>query len=300
MGVIQNRRLFVKSLGTFTASALIAAPAAAQAQTTAPDALTRTIEDVEKRLGARMGVAIFDTESSNRWQHRADERFPMCSTFKALAAAAVLALVDQGREDLNRRIFLGSSDLVTYSPVTKDRLGGDGMTIGELCEAAITTSDNTAGNMMLRAIGGPEGFTAFVRSMGDTVTRLDRWETDLNEAAPGDVRDTTTPAAMIKTLQALTLGNVLSATSRDHLIQWLVGNKVGDAKIRAGLPKNWRVADKTGGGSFGTNNDIAVIWPPVRKPVLVSIFTTETNASFDDRNAGMAEIARSLVLTLTR
>ena len=300
MGVIQSRRLFVKSLGTFTASALIAAPAAALAQTTAPDALTRTIEDVEKRLGARMGVAIFDTESSNRWQHRADERFPMCSTFKALAAAAVLALVDQDREDLNRRIVLGSSDLVTYSPVTKDRLGGDGMTIGELCEAAITTSDNTAGNMMLRAIGGPEGFTAFVRSMGDTVTRLDRWETDLNEATPGDVRDTTTPAAMTKTLQALTLGNVLSVTSRDHLIQWLVGNKVGDAKIRAGMPKDWRVADKTGGGSFGTNNDIAVIWPPGRKPVLVSIFTTETNASFDDRNAGMAAIARSLVLTLTR
>src|SRR5262249_27402735 len=151
--------------------------------------------------------------------------------------------------------------------------------LGELCEAAITLSDNTAGNMILKSIGGPPGFTDFVRSLGDAVTRLDRWETELNEAQPGDPRDTTTPQAMAGNLQSLVLDDALSSASRDRLTAWLVANKTGDAKLRAGLPKEWRIGDKTGAGNFGTMNDVAVIWPPGRGPVIVSIYMTQTTAS---------------------
>jgi beta-lactamase class A len=299
MASIQNRRMFVASLGLFAVCNVAGAIGEAWAQGGGTGPLAQTIQDVEKRLKARLGVFILDTETGQSWRHRADERFPMCSTFKAVAGGAILALVDQGKEELNRRIVLQQSDLVTYSPITKERLGGQGMTIGELCEAAITVSDNTAGNMMLKVIGGPEGFTAFVRSIGDSVTRLDRWETDLNEATPGDLRDTTTPAAMSATMQTLVLGNALSSKSREQLVAWLVGNKVGDTKIRAGLPNDWRVGDKTGAGLRGTNNDTGIIWPPNRRPVVISLFTTETEASVGEKNAGMADIARQLQTTIS-
>ncbi|UEM04372.1 class A beta-lactamase [Skermanella rosea] len=260
--------------------------------------LAGKLVEVERRLGARLGAAILDTESGRRWSHRADERFPLCSTFKAIACGAVLAKVDAGREDLERRIRFEAADVVTYSPVTQDRVGGAGMTLAEICEAAMTRSDNTAGNIILDSLGGPSGVTEFARSLGDDVTRLDRRETDLNEATPGDPRDTTSPAAMVANLESLVLGNTLSPQSRDRLTAWLVSNKTGDAKLRAGLPKDWRIGDKTGGGDYGTMNDVAVIWPPNRKPTIVSIYMTETKASFDDRNAAIAEIGRALKTAL--
>ncbi len=275
---------------------LAASPAFAQSGS--DDRVNKTILDVEQRLNARLGVVLHDLASGRIWAHKADQRFPMCSTFKALAAAAVLARADRGDETLARRVVIQPSDLVTYSPVTKEHVGGDGMPIGEICAAAIATSDNTAGNLMLKAIGGPQGLTAFLRSIGDTTSRLDRWETELNEAKPGDPRDTTTPAALTATMQALALGTVLTAKSRDILVGWLLGNKVGDTKVRAGVPKDWRVGDKTGAGEFGTNNDTGIIWPPNRKPVLFTFLMTETAAPVSDKNAGMAEMARALVAAL--
>lgn len=275
---------------------LAASPAFAQSGS--DDRVNKTILDVEQRLNARLGVVLHDLASGRIWAHKADQRFPMCSTFKALAAAAVLARADRGDETLARRVVIQPSDLVTYSPVTKEHVGGDGMPIGEICAAAIATSDNTAGNLMLKAIGGPQGLTAFLRSIGDTTSRLDRWETELNEAKPGDPRDTTTPAALTATMQALALGTVLTAKSRDILVGWLLGNKVGDTKVRAGVPKDWRVGDKTGAGEFGTNNDTGIIWPPNRKPVLFTFLMTETAAPVADKNAGMAEMARALVAAL--
>ena len=218
----------------------------------------------------------------------------MCSTFKVLACAAVLARVDAGRESLDRRIRFAASDLVTYSPVTKGRVGGDGMTLAELCEAGITQSDNTAGNLILASLGGPSSVTAYARDLGDSVTRLDRTETSLNEAAPGDPRDTTTPRAMTANLQTLVVGTALSQPSSDQLTAWLVANQTGGAKLRAGLPRNWRVGDKTGGGDWGTTNDVAVIWPPGGKPVFVSVYITETKASFDVRNAAIAAVGRAV------
>ncbi|WP_074078254.1 class A beta-lactamase [Microvirga massiliensis] len=260
--------------------------------------LSREIARIESGLEARLGVAVLDTATGQRMSHRGSERFPMCSTFKMLACAAVLRRVDAGQEDLERRIRFGASDVVTYSPVTKDRVG-DGMTLAELCEAAMTQSDNTAGNLILKTLGGPSGVTTFARSLGDLVTRLDRWETDLNEAAPGDPRDTTTPDAMTANLHSLAVDNGLSPQSRDQLTAWLVANKTGDARLRAGLPKNWRIGDKTGSGERGTANDVAVIWPPQRKPLIVSVYLTETKASSDERNAAIAEIGRAVKAALT-
>ncbi len=184
--------------------------------------------------------------------------------------------------------------LVSYSPVTKDRVGRDGMTLAELCEAALTQSDNTAGNLILASLGGPSAVTEFARSLGDASTRLDRWETDLNEARPGDLRDTTTPDAMAGDLLSLVLGQHLSARSREQLTAWLLSNQTGGAKLRAGLPQDWRIGDRTGGGDRGTTNDVAVVWPPGRKPLILCVYLTGTKASFADRNATIAAVARAI------
>ena len=249
---------------------------------------------IEAGIGGRLGVAVHDTGSGQHHNHRSDERFPMCSTFKVLACAAVLARVDMGQEDLSRRIRFEASDVVTYSPVTKDRVGGDGMALADLCEAGMTQSDNTAGNLILASLGGPSGVTAYARTLGDIETRLDRTETGLNDAIPGDPRDTTTPGAMTANLRALVAGDALSHPSRDQLTAWLVANQTGGAKLRAGLPGDWRVGDKTGGGDWGTTNDVAVIWPSGRKPLIVSVYLTGTKASFDDRNAAIAAVGRAV------
>jgi beta-lactamase class A len=253
------------------------------------------IKRLERESGGRLGVCVLDTATGARHVHRGDERFPMCSTFKALAAAAILARVDAGKEQLTRRVTFDASALVVYSPVTEKRVGGDGMTLAEICEAAVTLSDNTAGNLLLANIGGPPGLTAFVRSLDDQVTRLDRDEPSLNEALPDDPRDTTTPNAMASNLQALVLGTTALSTSSRELTAWLVSNKTGDARLRAGFAKDWRVGDKTGSGERGTANDIAIAWPPGRAPILITAYYTGSSASDDVRNAVIAEAGRLAV-----
>lgn len=257
--------------------------------------VTAALAALEHRHGGRLGVAALDLASGTRTERRGDERFPMCSTFKLLAAALVLARVDRGQERLDRRVTLDAEELVPYSPATEKRVGPAGMTIAELCEAAITLSDNTAANLMLASFGGPRSLTAYVRSLGDTVTRLDRIEPDLNEATPGDPRDTTTPAAMLRTVRQLVLGDALSKESRSQLTTWLVANTTGDARLRAGLPKNWRVGDKTGSGNHGTTNDVAVAWPPDRAPLMLSVYYSGSPAPAEQRNAVLADVARLIV-----
>ena len=252
------------------------------------------VAETEKRLDARIGLAVYDYQSGRRWEYNANDRFPITSTFKALACAAVLARVDAGAEDLARVVIVRESDLVPYAPVTERRLGGQGMTLHELCDATMSTSDNVAANLILKSLGGPEGLTGFARRIGDSVTRLDRWETELNEARPGDLRDTTTPNAMLQNLQRLVLGDVLSTDSRRQLTDWLAGNKVGGPLIRAGLPDDWRIGDRTGAGGYGSRSVIAVIWPPEQRPVIVALYITETKASLDERNAAIAAIAGAL------
>lgn len=270
----------------------------ASAATGGPDGFVQALEEIEASSGGRLGVALLDTATGTRMGRRRDEPFPMCSTFKVLAAGAVLTQVDAGLAQLSHRVRFVESDVVANSPITKDRVGGDGMTLAELCAAAIDYSDNTAGNMLLGQIGGPAGLTRFARSLGDAVTRLDRKETELNESLPGDPRDTTTPAAMLANLDKLIFGSALSAGPRDQLVAWLKGNTTGGTRLRAGLPRDWSFGDKTGAGERGSTNDIAVIWPVGRKPVVVTAYLTGTAAPVEQRNATLASVGRAVATAL--
>jgi beta-lactamase class A len=258
------------------------------------------IVSLEERTGARIGVAALDTGNGKRLDHRSDERFPMCSTFKFLAAAAVLKRVDSGEEKLDRFVTYGTKDILEYAPVTKAHLKDGGMTLSGLCAAVIEQSDNTAGNLLLDAIGGPAGLTSFVRGIGDETTRLDRKEPELNSATPGDERDTTTPAAMCADMQQVLLGNVLSDSSRHQLEEWLQNNETGAQMIRAGVPRTWTVGDKTGRCGNGATNDVAIIRPAGRAPVVVAIYSIGSTSSGDDRATAVAEATRAVVEFLSK
>lgn len=262
------------------------------------NSLTGTVAKIAGDLEARVGFAAYDLESGQRWRYQADQRFAMSSTFKTLACAALLQRVDAGQETLDRTMRFSESDLVTYSPITEQYAGKHAMTLADLCEAALTMSDNTAANLILQALGGPESVTSFVRSLGDEVTRLDRWETELNESAPGDQRDTTTPNAMVNNLQELLFGDALSAKSREQLRDWLERNQVADGLFRAAVPDDWVVADRTGAGGFGSRSITAVLWPPEREPIIVALYLTQTDASFPERNEAIAEIGEAIILTV--
>jgi beta-lactamase class A len=262
--------------------------------------LARTFAQIEAERGGRLGVAVLDTGSGRRAGYRQDERFAMCSTFKLLLAGAVLARADAGKERMDRRIVVTRQDLAGWSPATEKNLGGEGMTLTALCDAAVALSDNGAANLLLRTLGGPEGLTAYVRTLGDTVTRLDRWETALNEAIPGDPRDTTTPAAMLADMQALTLGNALSAASREQLVTWMRASKTGDKRLRARLPRGWQEGNKTGTGERRTSNVVGILWPPGgRPPVLVAAYLTEGAASAETRDAALADVGAAVAAALT-
>ena len=253
-----------------------------------------SLRRVEARVGGRLGVAVLDTRSGAFAAHRGDERFALCSTFKLLLAAQILGRVDQGRERLDARVRFGRGDLVEYSPRTEPRVGGEGMTVAELCEAAMVLSDNTAANLLLRRQGGPEGLTAWLRALGDAHTRLDRNEPTLNDVPPGEVRDTTTPLAMLRTMQALVLGDALAPASRERLRGWLLGNLTGDRRLRAGMPPGWRVGEKTGTAQ-GTSNDAGVVWPAQDQqgqgaPAVVACYLTECPAAPAQRDAAIAEV----------
>jgi beta-lactamase class A len=288
-----TRRQFAFGAGAI-ASAAFAGP---RDLALATEPLASTFARIEKEASGRLGVAVLDTQTGMRSGYRENERFPMCSTFKLLAAAAILRRVDAGTEHLTRRVRYEAKDLVTYSPVTEKHTAG-GMTLAQLCDAAVTLSDNTASNLLLTAIGGPTGITALARSLGDPVTRLDRIEPELNEAKPDDPRDTTSPAAMTANLRALVVGDALSAASRDQLTAWLAANKTGDTRLRARLPAGWRVGDKTGTGGNGSNNDVGVLWSPGRAPILVSAYLTETAAPPEQRDAAIAAVGRAVAQAL--
>jgi beta-lactamase class A len=215
----------------------------------------------------------------------------MCSTFKLPLAEAVLRQVDLGRERLHRAIAIADSDIVAHSPVTKRRVGGSA-TVAELCEATMTESDNAAANLLLLIVGGPAGLTRFMRDLDRGVSRIDRYEPALNESRSGDPRDTTSPAAMLGMLQQLALGSVLSTPSRELLVSWMLANKTGARRLRAGLPAAWRIGDKTGAGANGSDNEAAILWPPNRAPLLVAAYLTQTPLPFEQTNEVHARLAR--------
>jgi len=252
---------------------------------------TSGLAELEREVGGRLGVAVLDTATGRLTGRRLDERFPMCSTFKWLAAAKVLQRVDAGEESLGRQVPVSAADILDHSPTTGQHVGGS-LSLGELCDATIALSDNAAANLILATYGGPAAVTAFARTAGDPVTRLDRTEPALNESREGDPRDTTTPAAMARTLRAVLLGDVLKPASREQLTAWMLGTQTSGERLRKGLPPGWRLADKTGTGSNGSANDVGVFWPPNRPPVVVAVYLTGGKAPLERRNAAIAEVAR--------
>ena len=288
----------MKASALMMSLAIAAVPLAGQAQP-AKSAMVTKAGEIESRLGARVGFAVYDTGRNTSWLYHADERFPLTSTFKALACGALLRRVDAGQVALDRTVRITQADLVPYAPVM-ERLVGHEVSLGQTCSAALRFSDNVAGNKVLESIGGPEGLTRFLRSIGDVATRLDRREPDLNEATPGDPRDTTTPAAIAASLRTLVLEDALSKTSQERLTEWLVGDEVGGSLLRSGIPKDWRIGDRTGAGGYGSRGVIAVMWPPGRAPVVAAIYVTGTTATMDKRDAAIAELGEALVADTTR
>ncbi len=249
---------------------------------------------VERELKGDLGVAAIDTATGRTIGYRQDQRFPLCSTFKVVLAAAVLAREADEPGLLDRRVSLPKSVFVDWSPITGKHVDGE-LSVAQLCAATLQYSDNTAGNMLLREVGGPAGLTRYARSLGDEHFRLDRWETELNTATPGDERDTTTPLAMARTLQKLLLLDGLTPPGRNALRDWMLGNTTGAARIRAGVPAGWQVADKTGTGSYGSASDIAVIYPPGKAPIVLAIYTRQSEKNASARNDIIAEAARIAV-----
>ena len=272
---------------------LSAALAAAVASTTkaAPRGASG-LKSVHKFVGGRMGVHILDSQSGRRIGYDDDARFAMASTCKVPLAAAILWQVDHGAFPPTHLLPISRDQLLPNSPVVEQQLaaGHQGMSVRDLCAAAVTYSDNTAANVLFAGMGGPAPLTAFVRSIGDEVTRFDRNETELNSNAPGDERDTTTPRAMADTMLKIFTQDVLSVASRALLIDCMTLARNGADRIRAGIPRSWLSADKPGTGANGAYNDIALVWPPDRRPILIAAYMSESKRTPKELSAAHAQI----------
>nr|WP_280435745.1 class A beta-lactamase [Nocardia carnea] len=263
----------------------------------AAPAATQAFADLEKTHGARLGVFALDTATGSSVSYRPDERFAMGSTFKGLACGALLDAHPLSSGFFDQVIHYPRHELVEYSPVTEQHVD-TGMTVADLCHAAITVSDNTAGNQILKLLGGPAGFTAFLRSIGDDISRLDRWETELNTAIPGDERDTTTPAALAGDYRTLVVGDTLPAPEREQLKTWLIATTSGADRIRAGLPADWLVGHKTGTPAYGSAHDVAIVWPPGRAPLVISVLSTKPEQDAEPDGALLAAATRAALAEL--
>lgn len=260
------------------------------------DKILQKIIKLEKNFGGRIGVYAIDTGSNQTFGYRAGERFPLCSSFKGFLAGAVLLHSQHKEGFLDNRIYYVNRIMEPHSPISGKYIS-TGMTVGELAAAALQYSDNGATNLLLEnVLAGPNGMTAFMKGLGDTAFRLDRWELELNSAIPGDVRDTSTPYAIANSLQKIALGEVLQTATRKKLIDWLIGNTTGGARIRSGVPADWIVGDKTGTcGVYGAANDYAVIWPKTSAPIVLAIYTAKQNKDDKHSDYVIAAVTRSLL-----
>jgi beta-lactamase class A len=250
---------------------------------------------LEEKFDAKLGVFALDTGTNQTVNYHPDERFAYTSTHKALAVGALLQ--QKSIEDLNKTITYTRENLVNYSPITEKHVD-TGMTLKELSDASLRYSDNTAGNLILKQLGGPTGFKKALEEIGDNVTTPERFEPDLNEVNPGETHDTSTPRALATSLQAFTLGDKLPTEKRELLIGWMKRNTTGDALIRAGVPKGWEVADKTGAGSYGTRNDIAIIWPPKGDPIVLAVLSSRDQKDADYNDKLIAEATKEVIKAL--
>ncbi|WP_406492828.1 class A beta-lactamase [Streptomyces sp. NBC_01604] len=282
--------------GTATAATLLTS---GPAHATGDPGVTARLRRLEEQHGARLGVFAHNLATKRSVRHRADELFPMCSLFKTLASAAVLRDLDRNGEFLARRIHYTEADLPAAGSDTTRQHLAEGMTVAELAEVAITFSDNGAGNLLLRELGGPTAITRFCRSLGDPVTRLDRWETDLNSAEPWRITDTTSPYAIGRTYGRLVLGDALNRKDRALLTHWLLNNTTSGKRFRAGLPTTWTIADKTGSGSYGTTNNVGIAWTDTGAPVVLSVLSTKPDQDVAWDDALVAETAALLAEALS-
>jgi len=250
-------------------------------------------EGIEQETGGRVGLALLDSDSGQSVSLRANERFAMCSTFKLALAGWLLHAADRGRLALDEPIAITAQDMVPHAPFSESRVGQH-VSLMALAEAGVVSSDNPAANLLLRRLGGPQGLTEWVREQGDAVTRLDRYETMLNEGAPGDPRDTTSPAAMLALMQRLLLGDTLTPDSRQRVIGWMHGSETGNNLVRAGLPLGWQEGNKTGAGENGIRTIISLITPPGRRPILLCVFMAGVGETLAARNAHFPLLGRAL------
>jgi beta-lactamase class A len=265
-----------------------------------PPAALPSLPELEAAVGGRLGVLAIDTATGRELAHRDGERFAMCSTFKWALAAAILAEVDHGRLSLDDRVAYGRQDLLDHAPIAAAHAQEGFMTVGSLAGAAVTLSDNTAANLLLTKLGGPAGLTRFIRAQGDTVTRLDRAEPTLNENTPGDPRDTTTPRAMVGLMQRLLCdSDALSAASRTQLLAWMRACQTGTRRLRAGLPTDWVVGDKTGSGRRNAINDVALAVPPARAPIVIASYASDGTGSVSTLEATHSAVGRLVAHALS-
>lgn len=252
---------------------------------------------LEEKYNAKLGVYAIDTGNEETVAYHAEDRFAYASTFKALAGAVLLK--ENPLSFLDERRMYTKENLVTYSPIT-EKYVDEGMTLREIVEAAMQYSDNTAANLLFAEFGGPKELEKALREIGDEVTQMDRLEPDLNEATPGDMRDTSTPKALATNLKIFGLSDELSEEKREIFQQWLKGNTTGDTLIKSGVPTDWVVGDKSGAGSYGTRNDIAIVWPPDKEPIVIAIMSTKQDkeAEHDDRLIG--EATKVVIEALTK
>lgn len=292
-----SRRMVVAGIGALTASAATGQEAPLGTREWQP----RTYDDglipnfsfevIGLRVNGDLGVAVLDTETGRESEWNGDAFFPLNSTFKFLLAGTVLHRVERGLEQLDREIPVHSTDIVSWSPVVQNAVGGN-MSVQRLCEAAMTRSDNAAANLLLRSFGGPAALNAALRQMGDPVTRVDRFETEMNDVTLGDPRDSSTPLQMLKTMERLLTGDILSSQGKEQLFAWMVANTTGDDRIRAGVPSGWIVGDRTGTGPRGETATIAAIYPPNRKPLLMTVYIRGSSSATDVQASAHAELAR--------
>ncbi|MEF2529301.1 class A beta-lactamase [Streptomyces sp. CS62] len=280
--------------GAALAAALPAGTAHADGAGGGAGAVVPALRALEREYGARLGVYAWDTATGRTVAHGADALFPQCSLFKTLAAAAVMQRFDRDGEYLAKRIHYTQADVTRAGGGEITRRAENiaaGLTVAELCSAAIAQSDNTAGNLLLEELGGPAAITSFCRSLGDPVTRLDRWEPELNSAEPWVSTDTTSPRAIARTYARLVLGDALRPRHRELLTGWLLGNTTSKDRLRAGLPADWAVADKTGAGSYAVNNNAGIAWPPGRPPVVIAVLSTKSEATAQREDSLVARAA---------
>ncbi|MEU7556378.1 class A beta-lactamase [Streptomyces sp. NPDC044571] len=301
MDVLPGRRRILGGAAA-TALAVVLPPGGrAFAKGAGEDGIAGRLRALERAHSARLGVFAADAVTGRAVLYRADELFPMCSTFKTIAVAAVLRDLDRDGRFLAKRIRYTKTDVTEsgYAPVTgmSETLEA-GMTVEDLCAAAIDHSDNAAANLLLRELGGPDAVTRFCRSLGDRVTRLDRWEPALNSGEPGRVTDTTSAQAIGRTYARLTIGDALSTPDRERLAGWLLGNTTGGNRLRAGLPKDWSVAEKTGTGGYGTTNDVGIAWPPGRGPITMAVLSTQHDPAAPADEPLIADAAALLAAAL--